>query len=31
MFCAEGDNAGDALELAKHMNDWLNIIDMEVR
>ena len=29
MFCAEGDNAGDALELAKHMNDWLNIIDME--
>lgn len=30
MFCAEGDNCTDGLELAKHLNSWLNIIDMEV-
>jgi len=29
MFCSEGDNASDGLELAKHLNDWLKIIDME--
>lgn len=30
LFCSEGDNASDALQLAKHANSWLNIIDMEV-
>ncbi|XP_063441854.1 proteasome assembly chaperone 2-like isoform X2 [Mytilus edulis] len=29
LFCSEGDNASDALQLAKHANSWLNIIDME--
>lgn len=31
MFCAEGDNAQDAVKLAYNLNLWMDLIDFKVQ